>query len=101
MSTLNKEEYFASIRGMLGDRNDEDAIKFLEDMTDTFNSLEKGVKGDGIDWEQKYKENDKAWADRYRRRFLNGDGGSGPSSSRDSNGNGYDPSAVEYRDLFK
>lgn len=101
MSTLNKEEYFASIRNMLGDRNDEDAIKFLEDMTDTFSSLEKGVKGDGIDWEQKYKENDKAWADRYRRRFLNGDGGAGPGASKGSNSDGYDPSAVEYRDLFK
>lgn len=101
MSTLNKEEYFASIRTIIGDRNDDDAIKFLEDMTDTFNAMENGVAGDGINWKEKFEKNDKAWADRYRRRFLNGDGGNGPSASNGSNGNGYDPSAVEYRDLFK
>lgn len=101
MSTLKKDEFFASIRGIIGDRNDPDSIKFLEDMSDTYASLEKAGKGDGIDWEAKYKENDKAWADRYRNRFLSGDGGVEPQNQSKNNPGGYEPETVDYNDLFK
>lgn len=101
MSVLKKEEYFESIRGIIGDRSDAQAVKFLEDMTDTFNAQEKGIKGDGVDWEKKFRENDKAWSERYRNRFMYGDGGNGPSASGSGSQGGYDPEAVTIADLFK
>ena len=101
MAILQKDQIFESVRTIIGDRSDPDAVKFLEDMTDTFNALEKGNKGDGVDWEKKFKENDRAWAERYRNRFMNGDGGSGPSASPAHSRESYDPEAVNFSDLFK
>lgn len=101
MPFLNREDFFASVRGVVGDKDDPDTIKFLEDMTDTYNAFEKGTAGDGIDWKQKYEDNDKAWAKRYRNRFMNGDGGNGPKASEKNSDGGYDPTAVDFSDLFK
>ena len=33
---LTREEYMASIASIIGDRTDDEALKFVEDMTDTF-----------------------------------------------------------------
>lgn len=101
MPVLQREQYFESVRKIIGDRSDPEAVTFLEDMTDTFDALEKGKKGDGVDYEKLYKENDKAWAERYRQRFLRGDGGAGPDTTSRNSRDGYDPAAVDFSDLFK
>lgn len=101
MAKLTRDEYFESLRTIFGDRSDPESIKILEDMTDTYNELEKGNKGDGIDWEQRFKENDRAWAERYRNRFMNGDGGNGPGKSENRSNGGYKPEDVDFDDLFK
>lgn len=101
MSQLSKEEFFDTLSTIIGDRSDEQSIKALEDITDTYNALEKGVKGDGIDWEQKFRDNDKAWREKYRSRFMRGDGGSGPQRETGDGGSGYNPETVDFKDLFK
>lgn len=101
MAQLNRDEYFERLRTIIGDRSDPESIKALEDMTDTYNALEKGNKGDGIDWEQRFKDNDKAWAERYRNRFMYGDGGNGPSKQSSKNDNEYRPDEIDFDDLFK
>ena len=101
MATLNREQYFEKLRAILGDRSDPESIQALEDLTDTYNSMEQGAKGDGIDWEKKFRDNDKAWAERYRNRFMYGDGGSGPKSKQDLPTDGYKPEDVDFDDLFK
>lgn len=100
MANLNREQYFERVRTLIGDKNDPDSIQALEDLTDTYNSLEKGISGDGIDWHQKFIDNDKAWADRYRNRFMNGDGGNGPSKQDSSAGSYAQATTVDYKDLF-
>ena len=40
---------------MFWEQEDDEAIGFLEDMADTYNELESKLKGNGDDWEQKYK----------------------------------------------
>lgn len=101
MANLNREQFFSTISDIIGDRSDPEIIKALEDLTDTYNALEKGVKGDGIDWEQKYHENDASWRARYRQRFLSGDGGNGPSTVKsEKDSDFYDPNAIGFNDLF-
>lgn len=101
MSTLNREEYFGAIRSVIGERSDPEAIKFLENMTDTFNALEQNAQGDGVDWKQRADDIDKAWAERYRQRFLAGDGGTPPAPAKAGAQPGYNPEAVDFDDLFK
>ena len=74
MAILSKEEFLSKVNTVLGSRSDEEAINFLEDMADTYNELEAKAKGTGEDWQQKYEENDKAWQEKYRRRFMSGGG---------------------------
>lgn len=101
MATLNRDEFFKTLADLVGDKSDPESIKALEDMTDTYNALEKGVKGDGVDWEKKFRENDESWRAKYRSRFLNGDSGNGPGSVKTkSDSDDYDPNRVGFIDLF-
>lgn len=68
MAVLSREEYIKAINNRIGDAVDDDAIKFLEDMTDTFDNA---VASSGEDWKKKYEENDNEWRRKYRDRFMN------------------------------
>ena len=70
MSVLSKEDFMNSIKGRVGEDTSDEAIKFIEDMTYTFNDLTNRI-GDKEDWKTKYEENDKAWKQKYRDRFFN------------------------------
>lgn len=98
---LSKEEYFATLTTLIGEKRDDESVKALEDMTDTYNALEKGVTGDGIDWKKKCEEVDAAWRQKYSSRFFNGDGGNAPAAGRkESDSDSYDPNRVKFSDLF-
>lgn len=75
MPVLDKEKFFNRLHERIGNDTSDEAISFLEDMTDTYNDLESKRNGDGEDWKKKYQENDAAWRAKYRHRFLNTDGG--------------------------
>ena len=71
MAILDKESFFASIKTRVGDDVSDDAMKFIEDMTDTYNSLtEKTETEDEEDWKSKYEELDKTWREKYKARFF-------------------------------
>lgn len=72
MAKLTRDEFFSRLHDRIGDDTSDEAISFLEDMTDTFNDLETRATGDGTDWEKKYHELDESWKKRYRHRFFNG-----------------------------
>lgn len=75
MSVLNKQEFFDKLHTFIGDNSSEDAISFMEDVTDTYNDMESKSNGDGEDWKRRYEENDAAWKAKYRHRFFSSDGG--------------------------
>ena len=75
MSVLNKEDFFSKIKARIGDDSSDDALSFIEDMTDTFNDLESRTN-DSENWKQKYDDLDKTWREKYRARFF--DGGTTP-----------------------
>lgn len=72
MAILNRDDFFNRIHEQIGSDTSDEAIAFVEDMSDTYNSLESRANGDGEDWEKKYHELDEAWKKKYRHRFFNG-----------------------------
>lgn len=70
MAVKTIEEILAEIKDTVGEQNDDKAIEFLEDVTDTLNDFETRAKGDGTDWKAKYEENDSNWRKKYTERFY-------------------------------
>ena len=66
MSKRTKDELLSALRGVLGDNQSDEAIELIEDITDTFEAPAE-------DWEQKFKDNDAAWRQKYTVRFFAGD----------------------------
>lgn len=67
MAIKTKDELIQSINTILGDNASDEALGFLDDLTDTLDDA--SVRG-GVNWEQRYRENDAAWRTRYRDRFM-------------------------------
>lgn len=73
MAFLERDEYFDRIREVIGDRTDDAALQFLDDVTETYDTLtERAEGGEAEEWKRKYEENDKMWSERYKERFFNG-----------------------------
>lgn len=92
MSVLNKEDYLARIQGIIGEDNSDEAMAFIEDMTDTFEDMNTRLE-DKTDWKQKYEENDTEWRNKYKERFF--------SSSEEDNEEIDEPQTpLTFDDLF-
>lgn len=100
MAVLNREEFFARLDTRLANDTSDEGIAFLEDMTDTYNDLERKASGDGVDWESKYKALDESWKKRYRHRFFSGGSSEIPSEGETSVVDDYSPEDVKVDDLF-
>lgn len=72
MAVLNREEFFAKLMERMGSDASDEAIKFVEDVTDTYNSLANNAGGDIAEMQKKYDALDAAWRKRYMSRFFNG-----------------------------
>ena len=70
MAVRTRDEILESVNEILGDNTDDNAITFLEDITDTITDLEDKARGDGTGWKAKYTENDEAWRKKYKERFY-------------------------------
>lgn len=70
MAVLSREDFFKKLNDHIGTDSSDESIALLEDMTDTYNDMEKRANGDGTDWKQKYDELDKSWRNKYTKRFF-------------------------------
>ena len=96
---LNKEEFLATLKNKVGEDTSDDAIKFLEDMSDTYDDLVKRT-GDSDEWKKKFEENDKSWRDKYTKRFFEKtDPANTPKPDTLEDGDG--DNAIKIEDLFK
>ena len=101
MAVLSREDYFNELQKRLGDDKSEEGIAFLENMTDTYNSLEQRANGDGIDWEKRCKDLDDAWKARYANRFFSGGVKDVPATAAsDSEDEEYSAESVTVKKLF-
>ena len=72
MPVLNKEDFLQRLQSRIGEDTSDEALQFLEDMTDTYNDFESRTENtDSDEWKTKYDELDQSWRQRYKERFLN------------------------------
>lgn len=98
MARRTREELVAAFRTYAGDRNDDDTIALMEDISDSF--------GDGEDWQAKYEENDRQWRERYLSRFSYSQGGGLEPDAEDPQEEQKDevdtpPENVTFEELFE
>lgn len=80
MSVKSIDEILNAVKERIGDDTSDSAISFVEDISDTFNSLSEQEN-----WKQKYEQNDSEWRKKYRDRFLSGESSSDGDDSGDTN----------------
>lgn len=106
MSVLSRDEFFKAISSKITG-TEEDDLKIIEDLTDTYNSLEKQSHGDGVNWEQKYHDLDATWSKRYKSRFFSSNGASEIIEDDDDDDDAQKPKRkktdrdISIDDLFK
>lgn len=89
MSVKSIDEILNAVKERIGDDTSDSAISFVEDISDTLNSLSEQEN-----WKQKYEQNDSEWRKKYRDRFLSGE------SSSDDNDSGDENEPLTYEKLF-
>lgn len=97
MAVLTKEDFMKKVTERIGEDKSDEAIAFMEDMTDTFNDLSEKAS-DTTDWKAKYEENDKMWRDKYTERFSStGEDVKDPTVPKEET----DDSPKTFEELFK
>lgn len=71
MAVRTIKEILDAVQGRLGDDTSDEAIAFVEDITDTLNDYENKTKSEE-DWKKKYEDNDARWRKKYKNRFFGG-----------------------------
>lgn len=77
MAVRTFDELTESIKVIVGERTDDEALAFIEDVTDTLADAKRRIESD-VDWEKKYNELDEEWRKRYRERFFDGEPADNP-----------------------
>lgn len=67
MAVRTKEELLELVKTRIGEDNSDEALAFIEDITDTLSDLEAKST---TDWEEKYNSLDNEWRERYKARFF-------------------------------
>lgn len=85
MARLSQEEFMKNLNNLLGDRTDDEALKFIEDAKDTITEDKNDWKGKYDDLVKEKDELDKSWRKRYRDRFFNSDTSLDDKDNHDNN----------------
>lgn len=70
---MKLEEFIKIVHDFIGDDTSERALKFVDDVTNAFNSAVSSSSSDNEGWHKKYDELNEAWRKKYMHRFFNGD----------------------------
>lgn len=65
MAVKTVDEIMKKVSEIIGEDDSDEAIGFIEDISDTLESFSNTE-----DWKTKYEENDKKWREKYRDRFF-------------------------------
>lgn len=70
---LNRDDFMKAISVIVGERTDDEAIAFVENMTDTFDAFGDSEKDKTIaDLQKSLEDTEQAWRKKYRDRFYGG-----------------------------
>ena len=98
MPALSKDQLLSKIKERIGEDTSDEALRFIEDVTDTIDDYESKTK-DNTDWKKKYEDNDAEWRKKYKDRFFNTPAKDEPEKPPE--GSDDKPKSYEYKDLFK
>lgn len=102
MAVLNKEEFMKRLQERIGEDTSDEAMAFIEDMTDTFNDMETRSSGNNDEqWKQKYDELDKSWRKKYKDRFFNSETTPADAKGEQEEDVKDDAEEKTYADLFE
>ena len=101
MAIKSREELLDALQNIVGENRDDYVLSFIEDVTDTFNDLEtkQGTPITNDEYEQKLKDQDAAWRQKYYDRFF-GKGDEKPAPPA-SNPEPVNVEPTHYEDLFE
>ena len=97
MAIKTKEDILSAIRERFAEDNSDEAIAFIEDVSDTITDLENKAKGDGKDWQAEAKRIDDEWRERYKARFFSGKTADEPDEELDPE---PEQKTYKFEDLF-
>lgn len=102
MAIRTKDELITDLEAAIGDSVSDETLALMENVVDTINDYERRL-GDGQDWEARFKENDEAWRQRFKARFLRGDAAiiERETDYLDEENDRKDPAEVEIKDILK
>lgn len=100
MAVLSKSELMEKLKGVIGDKSDDETLAFIEDVNDTLDEK----KTDDTDWQKKYEENDKEWREKYKKRFFEESGNEGTDEGNEEADKGNEETEEKtiekFEDLF-
>lgn len=94
-----KDELLNILKERIGEDTSDEALAFIEDITDTITDFEKRAEGDGVDWKKKYEDNDAEWRAKYKERFFSGE--PAKPEGDDKPEGPEEPEKLTYDNLFK
>lgn len=97
MAVKTKDEILSAIKEHFAEDSSDEAISFIEDVSDTFTDLETRANGDGVDWKAKAQEIDNNWREKYKARFFSGTKEDEPDIEPEVE----EPKPMKFEDLFK
>lgn len=100
---LDRETFFNRINDLVGTNTDDTSMSFIEDMTDTYNSLEEAsqqANTSNDEWEKKYKELDASWREKYKSRFFSTGGRTNTPPPAQSHEKVINADTISIEDLF-
>ena len=98
MAVLTKDEFFKRVHERVGNDSSEEALTFLEDITDTYADMERRASDSGDEWRRKYDELDASWREKYKHRFFS-TGGESAITGEPENPD-QPPEEITVEDLF-
>lgn len=96
MAIKSISELIESARTIIGENTSDEALGFMDDLSDTMSDFDTRTK-DNTNWEEKYKENDANWRKRYADRFN----GKQVEEDEDTSYELPEPPKKSYLDLFE
>lgn len=73
MAKLTKNEFMDKVKALIGDRDDDEVLSFLEDCNDTITDSKDEYKEKYDQLLKEKEELDKSWRTKYKERFYQSD----------------------------
>lgn len=103
MAILTHDDFMNRVKSIIGEDTSDESISLLEDFTDTIKDLEAKASANGgsvAEYEQKLKDLDKSWRDKYTARFFDGGSSDEKPLLQPEDNSGAEDTPQKFDDLF-